>query len=284
MSGWRRVLFGAAGRGSRRWVLMGWLIGGLPGEGGMMAAAVSEPMRLVVRRQAQHGAESYALLGGGDDRLSKEAVGFYVVSARQWPAGLVPVFFHRRRGEQRLERFPLTGREAISEPLFFAALPEREGTDRRLPGRWVCRAWHEDGVGEFFSWDLTAREDRVGGRFDVDTDFRFASIWKGKYVNGRLMLEIRYIEAQYQLVGQWIDGRLAGEWTRVNEEGRGTWEATRGKGVAIPASFKTVRLWSYQTEDGSIRYRVEGEPVAKTWIRNSKPLCLVWRKSNQEPD
>ncbi len=241
--------------------------------GDLRAALVEESLlSQVFRVRNDSGLEEYRTLA-----LRGEAPAFRAVVARRWPSGMVPVYAVKRGNGMVLQRFPPRGQEGLVEPLFFGLPCRNERTDLNLLGRWECIARHADGAEEYFSWDLAVKGEEVVGRFDIDTDFRFASIVKGEWRPPRLKLEVVYIRAEYHLSGVLGPDGLSGEWTHVGEEDGGTWEATRVEKVPELSLKSLVALVSYQRADGEVCFRLEGDDPGDGWKRESQNLCRVWR-------
>lgn len=101
---------------------------------------------------------------------------FRAIVSRRWPAGLVPVFAHQIGGSFRLSRTPVAGREADEEPLFFGWPCDKESQPVRINGHWAVQTKRGDGSKIRFALDLASVGGLIFGRFDPDTDYRFASI------------------------------------------------------------------------------------------------------------
>lgn len=223
------------------------------------------------------GEASYQQLIGSSHPSTQTKRAFRAIVSHRWPPDLVPIYRFKRRGQLTYARFPPTGQEAISTPFFFALPLLTESTERKLLGRWACIATHSDGAKEYFAWDLTAQGHEVAGRFDVDTDFRFASIVEGSFRDGQIELKVKYIEANYRLWGRFMGSKLKGEWIRQGESReRGDWEAERDDPL-LQLAERGVDLWVCRREGRSPRLVVEGETIEEGWERDSLPLCRVWR-------
>lgn len=257
-------------------VLIGldWRVEALPQEG---ASIPSEGLlKPIFRIRTGEGLENYQTFSHLKIDQS-QVVAFRAIVSRRWPSGMVPVYLVKRAGTIRLQRFPPTGQEALVEPLFFGLPSASERTNRDLLGRWECIATHEDGAEDYFAWDLTLRGSDLVGRFDVDTDFRFASILGGHLLKNQIRFDVQYIEAKYRLEGILERGELKGDWWRVNENGKGTWKALRPEPTRRLPQEGLVHLWEYSQEGQPSIYRVEGQTVEASWIREDQPICLVWQ-------
>lgn len=244
--------------------------------GGVTLPPVDERLRPIFRLESEKGAELYqnfsTLETNGDQILA-----FRAFVSRRWPSGLVPVYLVKKKERMALQRFPPRGQEGLIEPLFFALPTKGEDTNRNLLGRWECIATHEDGAEEYFAWDLTLRGSDLVGRFDVDTDFRFASILRGHFLKNQVRFDIQYIEAKYRLEGSLEQGDLEGEWSRVDEDGMGTWKALRPELPPPLPKGGLCHLWAFKKEGFPEIYRVEGQSIDSDWVREDQPICQVWR-------
>jgi hypothetical protein len=230
--------------------------------------------------------------GGGAERLTTErrfpdpaqnlalgATAFAALSHQHWLQGLVPVFAVERTNRFELRRRPPAGQENFVEPLFFALPVSDEPDAERVAGRWKCSGTRE-GIREArFEWELTMEGDQIAGRFDQNTDYRFASITGGSFRTNRFELQIQYINDRYLLKGEWQEGRMRGTWRRVDDTEGGAWEAER---AALPAvrlpPGDSVPLYEWRRDgEPSRRYRLDGESAGEGWVRASRPLCRVWR-------
>ena len=242
--------------------------------GAILDAEEQPRLRDVVRIQSVNGKERYRFKESSE---GEQTVVFRAFAARRWPGGLVPVFELGRSGSLRLGRFPRTGHEGLVEPLFYGLSSPEEETNVAILGRWECRGNYWDGAEEVFDWELTARGTKVVGRFDTDTDFRFASILEGSLRGDQFRLMVQYIDARYELVGLFKDGALKGEWIQVGESGKGHWQAVRYDKMPPEYPANVVPLWPCFREGAEVRYRLEGEMIEAGWTRGEQPLCLVWR-------
>ncbi len=209
-------------------------------------------------------------------RAGIESTSFLAVTTNVWPAGLVPIFAVEKTNRVELRRRPALGEENSSEPLFYALPPEDEPEATKIAGRWECLGVRGAGTKEFFGWDLCLDGENVAGRFDQFTDFRFARIAGGTFRSNQFEMRIEYIMDAYRVQGTWQDGRMKGEWTRVDESENGTWEASRPKFV-VPLATNVVALYEWRRGDNARRYRLEDEKLSGEWQRGARPLCRVWK-------
>lgn len=205
-----------------------------------------------------------------------EITPFLAVTTNVWPTGLVPVFSVEKTNRVELRRRPARGQENYSEPLFYALPLEDEPEATKIAGRWECLATRSAGSKEFFGWDLCVEAGNVAGRFDQYTDFRFARIAAGTFLSNRFELRIEYIMDAYVVKGTWRDGKMQGDWTRVDDSENGVWEATR-RNFVLPPATNLVALYEWRRADNARRYLVEGETPNSEWQRGNRPICRVWR-------
>jgi hypothetical protein len=260
------------------WLMLVLVVLGLSGVRGATAAE-GEPQRASLRT-------FYRLLAaGGSERLvetaeSKAAVpAFEAVRTNQWVTGLVPVYAHVSEAGFRLGRLPPEGDENQSEPLFWALPPGQENDSALVAGPWLCRATRADGSTALLGWELAVHEGRVAGRFDPRSDYRVADLTAGQFTNSRLVFGAKYINDKYVIEGRLAEATLTlkGNWHHVDDLERGTWEATRPKGLIPPGSMKRAALyeWRHRSTD-AVLYRLQGERLSADWAMAAKPLCIVW--------
>lgn len=243
---------------------------------GVTLPPADEQLRPIFRLQSEKRGETYQTFSTIEN-IGNQILAFRALVSRRWPSGLVPIFLVKKKDGIALQRFPPRGQEGLIEPLFFGLPSQGEETNRELLGRWECIATHEDGAKEYFSWDFTLQGSDLIGRFDVDTDFRFASILNGRLLKNQIRLDVQYIEAKYHLEGLMEQGDLKGEWSRTDEEGEGTWEAHRPELPPRLPQAEVCHLWAFNKEGHSVIYRVEGQAIDPGWIRDDQPVCQVWR-------
>ena len=206
-----------------------------------------------------------------------DGAAFLAVCTNEWPAGLVPVFAVEKPGRIELRRVPPRGLENDSEPLFLALPPENEPDAAKVAGRWICRATRGDGSEPYLGWDLAIDGERVAGRFDQSSEYRFAYIAGGTFRSNQLELRVEYTMSVYTLLGEWREGRLKGLWQHSDGSEHGTWEASR-EPAQIPSSAGAVALYEWRrASDDARRYALEGETLENGWKRAPQPLCRVWR-------
>jgi hypothetical protein len=205
-----------------------------------------------------------------------EGVAFHAVVTNTWPAGLVPVFSIERTNTFELARRPRRGKENATEPLFFALPPDDEPDAAKLAGRWELEATRHGGTKDFPVWELAIEGDKVSGRFDQNTDYRFAYLMGGTFRSNLLELRVEYINDAYLINGTWHDGKMTGRWRRADDSEQGPWEATR-VAAKLPANKSVVALYEWRRPSDDLRqYAVEHEKLPPEWQRSGRPLCRVW--------
>lgn len=226
---------------------------------------------------AQRLAEGTTLGNGGG--VGRE-VAFYVLKCERWPAGLVPLFQVELGGSLELRRRPLAGQENFTEPLCFALPPSDELSGSQLAGVWNCTGESPNRSKHVFNLELTSDAERVVGRFDQNTDYRFAQVVSGTCRSNALTLEITYAQERFLLTGRIQAGRIVGDWRQQGEADHGTWSGSRSEPApSTPVGAATVPLYEWRRmADGVRSYHPEAAAGMEGWTRSSKPLCLVWMK------
>lgn len=207
-------------------------------------------------------------------KLKPEGVAFHAVVTNTWPAGLVPIFAVELTNHVELRRRPRRGKENATEPLFFALPTFDEADAARIAGRWELEAVRFSGSKEYPVWELSVEGEQVSGRFDQNTDYRFAYLMGGTFRSNALELRVEYINDAYVIQGIWHDGRLKGRWRRADDSEEGPWEATR-PAARLPANTNAINLYEWRSGDAR-RYLTEKERLGGEWTRAARPLCRVW--------
>ena len=254
---------------------------------GAFAALANDPAPLRLEPVFRLKADKHPFITAEDFDFQKrkrdlDGVAFLAVTTNTWPAGLVPIFAVEKTNRVELRRRAAAGQENSSEPLFFALPPADEPDAARIVGRWECLGTRGTGTKEFFGWDLAIDGENVTGRFDQFTDFRFARIAGASFRSNQFEMRLEYIMDAYVVKGVWCEGKLAGEWTRVDESENGVWEATRPAAMLPPAT-NVVALYEWKRPDGARQYLLESERAADGWQRATRPLCRVWRAASSHP-
>ncbi len=202
-----------------------------------------------------------------------------LVSPSGGGGGLVPLFVVERQGIRTLRRLPPKGQEQQFDPIAFLLPLESELVAGAASGRWRVVSKKDDGSVHRLTWELAAAGKVVSGRFDPDTDYRFAHITDGTLIEGRLEFRVEYIEDRYQVRGESGADGWSGTWQRPDGSEKGQWSATRvlpEKPAQLPS--RAVALWEWR-KSGSpeVWYGVEGQvPEGTGWTRNEPAMGRVW--------
>lgn len=202
-----------------------------------------------------------------------------VLPASDWARGAAPLFAVPRKGRVELRRLPPAGLEGQTEPVGCVLPLEDEVGAARASGRWTVVSRKADGAVHRLAWELAASEGRLSGRFDQDTDFRFAFIAEGEAGTNSIAFTVEYIQDRYRVTGTWADGGWKGRWRRPDDSESGEWTATRAAGPAVPTDEPgLVRLWEWRrAADSAVWYGVEGSrPEGEGWERGARALGRVW--------
>jgi hypothetical protein len=203
-----------------------------------------------------------------------EGVAFYAVVTNTWPTGLVPIFTVELTNHVELRRRPRRGKENATEPLFLALPPADEPDATKLAGRWELEAFRVSGSKEYPVMELAVEGKQVSGRFDQNTDYRFAYLMGGTFRSNALELRVEYINDAYTIQGTWRDGEMKGRWRRFDNSEEGPWAATRPP-ARLPANTNLVSLYEWRSGN-SRRYAIEKDQLSAEWTRSARPLCRVW--------
>jgi len=199
---------------------------------------------------------------------------FFAVTSQTWPRGFIPIYQTRQKdGSIKLSRRLTQGRENFIEPLFFALPPGDEPRVAEISGRWSCEATHHDGTIDFLHWEITLIGHTIVGRFDQDTDYRFAWITEGSFNDPQIRLNAEYIDARYQLMGKLSGGFLEGTWRHLEDDDGGTWRAKPVNSImSVDPLLDTAPLFVFDDALSHQQAWLVGDPQAK----NATALCRVW--------
>jgi hypothetical protein len=200
-------------------------------------------------------------------------------TGRTPPLGLVPLFTVETQGRTELRRLPARGQESFSDPVFFAWPPRSESEAGQIAGRWEALAIREDRSRHRFALELAVAADRVSARFDPDTDYRFAHLTEGRWLNRRLDLRVEYLNDRYRLSVERRKDRWMGTWRLDDDSASGPLELWReAPATTAPPRRGVVALHECRMADTPERiYRLADDPLPPGWSRVSPPLCEVWR-------
>jgi hypothetical protein len=203
---------------------------------------------------------------------------FRAVVGQDWRPGLVPLFTVEKEGRHELRRLPGRGQENFSDPLFFALPPEDEPEAKRIAGRWELAASRDDGSKVRAALELACEGERVAGRFDPLTDYRFANVTAGSLRTNHLELRVEHVADAYVLAADWRDGRWLGRWRRADDTDGGELELWRRLSPAVlPVGLGSIALHECRRSEGQQpRYLLANEPLPPGWKRAVRPLCRVW--------
>ncbi|HAV64754.1 MAG TPA: hypothetical protein DCY13_20600 [Verrucomicrobiales bacterium] len=237
----------------------------------------------ILRETTADEVEEYSTFSR-DDSGTPATIAFHAVTAREWPTGLVPVYAFERRGVYQLGRLPPRGRENFIEPLFFALAPGHDTNATRIAGRWRVVATHREGSVSELGWELAVEGEKLAGRFDQNTDYRFAYVTEGVWRTNRIELKVDYINDRFEIGGGVTNGLAGGSWRRTDDGDSGSWTARRppdNESATVP-SLVGVPLFEWtHAESGRRRYRLEHETLPAPWSRSMLPLCLVWNPTDR---
>lgn len=236
---------------------------------------------VVGRAQKDGGMASWRVATRADGTNATFVPVFRAMTSPTWPPGMVPVFAVESDGRVQLRRLPMKGRENFTSPLFFALPPVEEPDAAALTGRWTLVSRSREGHSHRLAMELTVLGDRVAGRFDQDTDYRFGFITGGTWRSNRLEVAVEYINDRYTLTGARAagsTGKLDGEWLKKPDEDGGHWEATREvieTGLPDVSDMVPLMEWT-RASDGARQYLTGDLNPGPEWERATPPLCRVW--------
>ncbi|MBI1839439.1 MAG: hypothetical protein HYR88_01110 [Verrucomicrobia bacterium] len=199
-----------------------------------------------------------------------------------WPAGPVPLFWVELARGFELRRRPLKGQENFTAPLFHAIAPANDLLAPQIAGLWSVTATNAQRVRHMPPMELGWDGERIFGRFDQNTDYRFAYLTGGALRSNVVQISVEYINDKYWLEGTWRPGRMDGRFSRLDGDDAGVWNATRRPRDSAPhvaGRLRPLFVWT-RASDGAQRYALEGfqEPG---WTRAVAPLCQAWEVEPQ---
>lgn len=202
---------------------------------------------------------------------------FYAIQSLKWPNGLVPIYQTRDKQTKRwkLSRRLTHGKENFTDPLFFALPPNLNFQEGIISGRWACEAKHRDGTIDFLHWEMGREGETIFGRFDQDTDYRFAWLIGGTFSGNNLRFKAEYIDATYELEGSLLPHirRLEGTWKHTEDADGGTWTAEPAYPITMENQrWKRVDLYQDISASTANQTLSIGKPISK----GSRLLCQVW--------
>jgi hypothetical protein len=201
---------------------------------------------------------------------------FRAIVQRDWPSGLLPLFPVEKAGRFELRRLPPKGRENFTDPLFFVLPLPHDTNAARIAGRWAVQSINRENHRHRLNLDLAVDGERVGGRLDQDSDYRFAYVTDGQWRTNHLTLVIEYIRDRYELTADLRNATLTGTWRRTDDTDQGVWEATRLHPPVLVSAGDSVPLHEWRNQDGHRRYLTNATTDAPGWHRIDPPLGGVW--------
>lgn len=202
-----------------------------------------------------------------------ERIAFMAICTNQWPSGLVPIFAVGKTNRIELRRRPPRGQESYTTPLFFALPPDDEPNAVKLAGHWEGTAERPGGTKDFPAFEFTVEDDQIAGRFDQNTQYRYAYVSGGTFRSNRFELRVDYMNEAWLLSAHWTEGLLKGTWRREDNAEQGAWEATREPAMSPKAKAVPLYEWRRPSDDAR-RYGI-GD-FGPEWKRSKRPLCRVW--------
>lgn len=200
---------------------------------------------------------------------------FYAIQSSKWPNGFIPIYQtqDKKTKEWKLSRRLSHGKENFTDPLFFALPPNlKEGM---VSGRWSCEAKHRDGSVDFLHWEMGQEGETIFGRFDQDTDYRFAWFIGGTILDNKLRFKAEYIDATYELEGSLSTHmiRMEGTWKHTEDSDGGTWTAEPAFAIELAHShWKRVNLYQEISPTTGKQILSIDSPFSDM----SRILCQVW--------
>ena len=207
---------------------------------------------------------------------------FFAIKSPKWPNGMIPIYQARDKQTKqwKLNRRLTHGKENFTDPLFFALPPASGSNEGILSGRWACEAKHWDGSIDFLHWEMALDGETIFGRFDQDTDYRFAWLIGGTFKDPSLHFKAEYIDANYELEGSLTSNILKGTWKQTEDADGGTWTAEPAYPVEMAnGNWKMVHL--YQTTSPTTGKQELSVGDAMPLPDDSQILCRVWLPKKQ---
>ena len=199
-------------------------------------------------------------LGEGRHRLSlTQQPGSRVVAEVLPPGhagpGTASLFEVFSKGHASVRRLPALGREDEAAPLCRVRVADQApgpmSPRAHVEGLWRVTSRGPNGSVHRLAWEWWSDGRELAGRFDPNTDFRFAHILRGTNDGARVAFAVEYIQDRYDLTGHATTNGWAGTWTKRGENEAGTWTATTTSedvqarsgevGVGEPASLRSWR-------------------------------------------
>jgi hypothetical protein len=237
--------------------------------------AVLLPTRLVLREDSKGAFQEVAAREPGSAASDGANAAFRAFVSRKGVAGCVPVYRVPHGEVFELRRTPPRGLEADADPVFHAWPASDERDSARVSGRWEVRAVRADGSRLRFGMDLGAVRGRLVGRFDPDTDYRFARIPSGTWDGDALNLEVHHIQDRFEIRVRVEGERLTGRWRHEDGSEQGEWTAERAMGPSVPREEELEDLLGWTGPGGVRTWRPRSRPPGTDWTADAAVLCRV---------
>lgn len=206
---------------------------------------------------------------------------FRAVRPTGWFKGLVAIYAVERENRTELRRLPGRGQENLADP-YFLVVPNADEPPEvwQISGLWEVSALRSDKSPATFAWEIASDgSGKIAGRFEQLTDYRFAHLMPGKFLNGQIELGVEYINQRFNVKGTWSPGQLKGTWAELDSTDGGTWHAKHAMQETPRWEDQTLTpLWEWiRDPDGARHYGPEPGPHGTGWTRSARPLGRVWR-------
>lgn len=211
-----------------------------------------------------------------------ERIPFFAVPPDRAHSGLIPIYAVEEGPSQRLTARPPPANEPSARRPLLLALPLQPPAPAKaeaLDGQWDAAAKLPDGTEVEFKMELKTVGDKIEGRLDEDTPLRGVEQPGRDSAPPSLQLQFESDGTPYQVTGRLEQGRLKGEWQKLKDSERGSWEARRsGPAGPLPLSPAVVPLYEYrEATPGRWLYAAEADWVAASRPHDAQPICRVWR-------
>jgi hypothetical protein len=233
------------------------------------------PTRLVLREDSKGAFQDVAAMELRSTASEVANVAFRAHVSRKGVAGCVPVYRIPHGERFELRRTPPRGLEADADPVFHAWAASDEKDSARVSGHWEVRAVRADGSRLRFGMDLGAVRGGVVGRFDPDTDYRFARIPSGRLDGDGLTLEVHHIQDRFEIRVRVEGGSLKGRWRHEDGSEQGEWTAERAAGPPAPQEDELEDLVGWTGPGGTRTWRPRSRPPGPEWSADATSLCRV---------
>lgn len=216
-----------------------------------------------------------------EQKLTSATPIFYAIKSLKWPNGLIPIYqtLDKKTKKWKITRRLTHGKENFTDPLFFALPPIPDSETGKLSGRWACEAIHRDGSIDFLHWEMGIDGETVFGRFDQDTDYRFAWLTGGHFKSPIIQIKAEYIDAKYELEGSLESTTFKGTWKQTENADGGTWTAEPAYPIQIPSTpWRVTNLYiTIDPSNGSQSLSIDAPTSNEALL-----LCRIWQPMGSE--